>query len=113
MLMSLLLVGFAPVVWIFSQSTESLGWMGTLNLIFGFVALLFGVRFLKNGFTHAEAKSQAGVNVWVLIFLLVVLQMMTALRPIIGTSDTFFPAKKQFFLVHWVQCLDTSDREQK
>src|SRR6185436_18282384 len=91
MLMTILLVGFAPVAWIFSQSTESIAWMGFLHLIFWFVATLFGVRFMKNGFSHANAKSQAGVNVWICIFLLVALQMTTALRPIIGKSDTFFP----------------------
>ena len=30
MLMTILLIGFAPVAWIFSQSTESPAWMGTL-----------------------------------------------------------------------------------
>ena len=98
MLMTVLLVGFAPVAWIFSQSTESLAWMGFLHLMFWFVATLFGGRFMKQGFSHANAKSQAGVNVWIVIFLLVALQMTTALRPIIGKSDTFFPTEKKFFL---------------
>jgi hypothetical protein len=101
MLMTILLVGFAPVAWIFSQSTESIAWMGTLHLAFWFVATLFGVRFLKNGFAHANARSQAGVNVWIVIFLLVALQMTTALRPILGKSENFFPTEKKFFLVHW------------
>jgi hypothetical protein len=39
------------------------------------------------------------------IFLLVALQMTTALRPILGTSKTFFPAEKQFFIGHWADCL--------
>jgi hypothetical protein len=101
MLMTILLVGFAPVAWIFSQSTESVAWMGALHLAFWFVATLFGVRFLKNGFAHANARSQAGVNVWIIIFLLVAVQMTTALRPILGQSESFFPAEKKFFLVHW------------
>ena len=107
LLMTLLLIGFAPVAWIFSESTESLGWMGTLHLIFWFVATLFGVRFMKAGFTHAGARSQSGVNVWVIIFLLVALQMTTALRPILGKSDTFFPKEKQFFLSHWGNCFES------
>ena len=105
MLMTILLIGFAPVAWIFSQSTESLAWMGTLHLIFWLVATLFGVRFMKAGFSHANAKSQAGLNVWIVIFLLVALQMTTALRPILGQSDTFFPVEKKFFLGHWAECL--------
>ncbi len=106
MLMTILLVGFAPVVWIFSQSTESLAWMGVLHLIFWFVATLFGVRFLKAGFSHSSARSHAGLNVWIIIFLLVAVQMTTALRPILGTSKTFFPTEKQFFLGHWGDCLN-------
>jgi hypothetical protein len=106
MLMTILLIGFAPVAWIFSQSTDSVAWMGGLHLVFWCVATAFGVRFLKLGFSRTEAKSQAGVNVWIIIFLLVALQMTTALRPIVGKSDTFFPAEKQFFIAHWVDCLN-------
>jgi hypothetical protein len=106
MLMTILLVGFAPVAWIFSQSTESLAWMGFLHILFWFVAAFFGVRFLRHGFSHTEARSSAGVNVWIIIFLLVALQMTTALRPIIGKADTFFPAKKEFFIQHWFDCLN-------
>ncbi len=113
MLMTILLVGFAPVAWIFSQSTESIAWMGFLHLIFWFVATLFGVRFMKNGFSHANAKSQAGVNVWICIFLLVALQMTTALRPIIGKSDTFFPTEKKFFLGHWLDTLEESGKHSR
>jgi hypothetical protein len=104
-LMTVLLVGFAPVAWIFSQSTESVGWMGFLHLGFWFIATAFGLRFLHAGFAHAQAKSNAGFNVWVLIFLLVMVQMTTALRPIIGKADTLLPTQKQFFLVHWAECL--------
>src|SRR5215468_3394441 len=34
MLMTILLIGFAPVAWLFSQSTESVIWMGVLHLTF-------------------------------------------------------------------------------
>ena len=108
MLMTILLVGFAPVAWIFSQSTNYIGWMGFLHLMFWFVATLFGVRFMKNGFSHTNAKSHAGLNVWIIIFLLVAVQMTTALRPIIGKSDTFFPTEKKFFLGHWFDSLKES-----
>ena len=113
MLMTILLVGFAPVAWIFSQSTESLAWMGALHLIFWFIATCFGLRFLETGFSHSNARSLAGFRVWVVIFLLVALQMTTALRPILGTSKTFFPTEKQFFVAHWGDCLKASDEASK
>ena len=113
MLMTILLIGFAPVAWIFSQSTNSVVWMGGLHLAFWCVATIFGVRFLKHGFSRTEAKSQAGVNVWIVIFLLVALQMTTALRPIIGKSDTFFPTEKKFFILHWADCFNSKGSNPK
>ena len=107
MLMTILLIGFAPVAWIFAQSTESLAWMGTLHLLFWLIATLFGLRFLKTGFSHSNAKSLAGFHVWTVIFLLVALQMTTALRPLLGTSKTFLPVEKQFFVAHWFDCLNS------
>ena len=113
MLMTILLIGFAPVVWIFSQSTESLAWMGALHLIFWFIATFFGLRFLQTGFSHSDARSTAGFNTWVVIFLLVAVQMTTALRPIIGTSEHFLPKEKKFFLVHWGDCMKAQDANSK
>ena len=105
LLTTVLLIGFAPVAWLFSQSTQSANWMGSLHLAFWGIATLFGLRFLESGFSHTKARSNAGLGTWVIIFVLVVLQMTTALRPILGTSDTFLPEKKEFFLTHWGECL--------
>ncbi|HKW28614.1 MAG TPA: hypothetical protein VJT54_04715 [Verrucomicrobiae bacterium] len=113
MLMTLLLIGFAPVAWIFSQSTESLAWMGTLHLGFWFIATIFGLRFLEAGFFQSNARSHAGFHTWVVIFLLVAVQMTAALRPILGTADTLLPTQKQFFGAHWADCLKTSNMESK
>jgi hypothetical protein len=105
MLTTMLLIGFAPVAWLFSQSTESVNWMGTLHIMFWFIAAFFGLRFLNTAFSHSQAKSSAGFNTWVVIFMLVVMQMTTALRPIIGSSPDFFPKDKKFFLSYWADCL--------
>jgi hypothetical protein len=104
-LMTVLLVGFAPVAWVFSQSTESLAAMGALHLTFWCIATYFGIRFLSEGFAHLSGKP-AGLRVWLTIFLLVMVQMSTALRPIVGKSDTFLPTEKKFFLKHWFEQLD-------
>jgi len=107
LLIGILLVGFAPVAWIFSQSTQSLAWMGFLHLLFWFIASVFGVRFLDGGFAHAKARTNTGLYVWIVIFLLTSLQMMTALRPLIGKAETFLPREKMFFVAHWYHNLDT------
>lgn len=108
LLTTLLLIGFAPVAWLFSQSTDSLAWMCTLHLVFWGIATIFGLRFLENGFAHTKARSNAGLMTWVVIFVLVVLQMTTALRPIVGTAETFLPQEKKFFLSHWGDSLKSS-----
>ena len=104
-LMTVLLIGFAPVAWVFSQSTTSLPAMGALHLFFWLVATYFGLRFLSAGFAQQHIKSKAGLNVWILIFLLVAVQMTTALRPLLGKADTLLPAEKKFFLQHWSECM--------
>ncbi|MDB6108845.1 MAG: ABC-type transport system, permease component [Pedosphaera sp.] len=108
-LTTVLLIGFAPVAWVFSQSTQSVVIMGSLHLAFWVVASCFGLRFLHTGFGQMRnTRSEAGgaFQVWVVIFLLVALQMTTALRPIVGTADRFLPAatEKKFFLTYWVDC---------
>jgi hypothetical protein len=44
-----------------------------------------------------------------IIFVVVCLQMTTALRPILGTSDTFLPTEKRFFLAHWFDTMEKGD----
>jgi len=40
-----------------------------------------------------------------------VLQMTTALRPIVGpTQESFLPKEKVFFLTHWFKCLEMNAR---
>src|SRR5947209_17501984 len=61
LLMTLLLVGFAPVAWLFSQSTDSLPWMGVLHLLFWFIAVFFGLRFLESAFKIGRASCRERV----------------------------------------------------
>jgi hypothetical protein len=104
-LCAILLIGFAPVAWVFSASTESVAGMGALHLLFWIVSTWFGLRFLMGSLRQFGPKSPGSVKVWAIIFVLVQLQMMTALRPLIGKSDTFFPQEKKFFIAHWIDSL--------
>lgn len=109
-LSSLLLLGFGPVSWIFTQSTESIAFMGALHLLFWLIGVYYGTRFLgaATGFLHGEKGRH--IAVWSGIFLLVSLQMMTTLRPIVGTEDALFQAEKKFFVSHWIQTLEDSGK---
>jgi hypothetical protein len=104
-LSSLLLIGFAPVAWIFSQSTDSVAFMGTLHLLFWMIGLFFGLRLI-GGMSRFRGESRRGhLKTWGVIFILVCLQMTTTLRPILGRSDHFLPREKKFFVTHWAESL--------
>lgn len=102
-LTSLLLLGFSPVIWIFSQSTSSTVFMGILAIAFWVISLLFGFRLLLGAAERLGLDTSKYLHVWLGMFFIVTLQMSTALRPIIGTADTLLPDKKKFFLEHWFE----------
>lgn len=104
-LTALLLVGFAPVAWVFSQSTDSVAFMGALHLVFWLVAVVFGMKLLGDAGRCVWGGGSGGLGVWMIIYVVVSLQMMTALRPIIGHGNTLLPTEKRFFVTHWVQTL--------
>lgn len=104
-LSSLLLIGFAPVAWIFSQSTDSVAFMGALHLLFWMIGLLFGLRLMGGMSRFRGATESAHLKTWALIFIAVCLQMTTTLRPIVGHAEHFLPSEKQFFLTHWLESL--------
>ncbi|MEO7723868.1 MAG: hypothetical protein ABIU29_04150 [Chthoniobacterales bacterium] len=104
-LSSLLLIGFAPVAWIFSQSTDSVAFIGTLHLLFWMIGLLFGLRLIGGMSRFQGATGSAHLKTWALIFITVSLQMTTTLRPIVGRAEHFLPGEKQFFLTHWLESL--------
>ena len=105
-LTSLLLVGFAPVVLIFSQSTESLHFVGALNIAFWIISLGFGLQLLNKLIKHCGGHGDFHLRVWMVIFVLVGFQMSTSLRPIIGSSAYFLTGEKKFFLQHWINPTD-------
>jgi hypothetical protein len=100
-LMTVLLISFGPVSWVFSQSTESAVTMGILHLVFWLIATFFGARFMHQGMARLGARSEGAFYFWICVFVVVALQMTTALRPIVGKADTLLPTEKKFFLQHW------------
>lgn len=102
-LTALLLLGFAPVIWVFCVSTDSLAFIGTLVLTFWLIGLYFGRRILSGASEALGARSSSFIRLWMVIFTVVTLQMATSLRPLIGTAETFLPQEKRFFLQHWAE----------
>jgi hypothetical protein len=107
-LSALLLIGFAPVAWIFSQSTDSIPFMGGLHLILWVIAISVGLNLIGAMGRLLAGATGGQMTLWSLIFILVCLQMTTTLRPIVGTSDRFLPGEKKFFLTHWSETMGKS-----
>ena len=69
---ALLLIGLAPVAWIFSQSTDSTAFMGALHLLFWLIGLSFGLRLIgatsrfrsKQGRGHLKSWGVGSDSLW-------------------------------------------------
>lgn len=110
---ALLLIGFAPVAWIFSQSTDSVAFMGALHLALWAIGINFGLRLIDGMNRLLSGSARSHLKLWGLIFVVVCLQMTTTLRPIIAPSPSFFPSEKKFFLANWFDSLNGRDTPKK
>ncbi len=110
-LAGLLLLGFSPAVWIFAESTDSLGFMGFLAVTAWIISVMFALKFLHAAVKTAGGNQKTPLVIWSGIFLLVTLQMTTSLRPILGRSDTLLTQEKKFFLQHWTETMGKSLNE--
>ena len=107
-----LLAGFAPVAWVFAQSTHSAAFMAGLHWVFWFCAFGLGMGQLKKLLTRHHDSHLSGFVMWSVMLLVVMLQMGTVLRPLVGPSGGWQLQDKQFFLEHWGPTL-TATTERK
>ncbi len=112
-LTSLLLLGFAPVAFIFSFSVQSLTFMGAIHLAIWVTAIGFGIRYVTLGVNAKSGNSGGIMAAWSFVLILTVLQMSTTLRPILGSADTTLTAEKRFFLSHWMQTMPDEVEEHR
>ncbi len=100
-LIGVLLVALAPVTWLFSQSTDASAVIGALNVVALVVSASVGVRLMSKVLRALNGRSIAGVRAWGLMFVVVMLQMTTTLRPLVGEFDGLWHTERVFFLEHW------------
>ena len=110
---ALLLVGFAPVAWIFSQASDSVVFMGALHLLLWAVGIHFGLRLIKAMSQFLSGTTRNQLRLWGFIFVVVSLQMTSTLRPLIVPGKTFFPTEKKFFLANWYESLSGSSEKKE
>lgn len=99
-LLALVMIGLAPVVWLFSVSSRSLLSVVVVHLLVGMVSILLAGSFL--GASLAHAGSRGALVPWVFLLLLVAMQVTTNLRPILWYREGQPAAagEKRFFLEH-------------
>jgi hypothetical protein len=100
-LLVVLMAGFAPVAWIFTQSTHSADFMGGLHLLLWMVSCLFALRRLSAWLTELNGKAMQALPIWCFIFILVCMQMTTTLRPLMGPFSGWNLEPRDFFLHAW------------
>jgi hypothetical protein len=106
-----LLLSFAPIAWIFSQSTDSIAFISCLHLALWSVSFYFGLRLVLLWARFLRVADRGYLMVWMALLTLVSLQMMTTLRPIVGRSDQLLPAEKKFFLNHFLELFAEPERD--
>jgi hypothetical protein len=103
-LMGVLLVGFAPIAWVFSQATSSVAFMGAVHVVFLLISCALGLGLVNrtlSAMNHAPVRTR----LWGPLFVLVLLQMTTTLRPLVGPADGAFLHARSFFIANWIESL--------
>ena len=100
-----LLVGFAPVAWLFSQSTHAAAFIGFLHIAFWLVATVLSLALLTCAIETLNQRHFGVLRVWSVIFIMVVMQVSTMVRPLVGPSTGLGFQEKQFFVAHWLDCM--------
>lgn len=112
-LWSVLLVGFAPIAWLFSQSTKTVGFMGALHVLFWVAAAWFAFELMNAALAQLNGRNLAIIRVWGVIFIVVTMQVAIMLRPLIGKAAPLQMNEKKFFLAHWSDCIEHGNEADK
>ena len=97
-----ILVGLAPVAWLFAVSTENLPFIVVLTVLVWLIAVFFAARYVDRLKTTRLFQRQAGIRMWFLVLILVTLQMATCMRPMLARPENgWWTSRKAFFLAHF------------
>lgn len=100
-MIGILMLGLVPIVWLFSVSSRSLGFVTVLHALLWMLIVGFSSRFLS--LALRESGAQSPPILWVLLFVVVSFQVATVFRPMlwIGPEARLFQTEKLFFLEHF------------
>jgi hypothetical protein len=101
-LSSVVMVGFAPVAWLFGVSTSSVAFMAFFHTAVWCVALGYGLRILSHTVPGGFRECKPMIA-WAAMLLVLCAQMATFYRPMLGVTVTkdFRDGKRTFFFQHF------------
>jgi hypothetical protein len=102
-LTGILLVGFAPIAWVFAQATASTAVVGAVHIAFLLASCWLGTGLVHRSLAAMNPKPLGRIRAWSGLFILVILQMTTTLRPLVGPSDGALLHSRLFFGAHWIE----------
>lgn len=108
-LCAILLIGFAPVSFVFTFAIKSEFFMGMIHLFVWGISMYFGIRHISNGLQHMSCDNTRLIRIWGVILMITMLQMTVTLRPILGESNQFLTSEKRFFVEHWLENIPSED----
>jgi hypothetical protein len=100
----LVLLALMPVIWLFSVSTLSLGFVVWLHILVWVVTLGFAQRYLA----RTATDGRGAIVVWMVLLFFVSLQMATYVRPVLWrtTNERLFAKEKISFFDHISEVAD-------
>jgi hypothetical protein len=108
-LLGLLLVGFMPISWLFSVSSNSISFVVWLHIAAWCTALFFAGRFVSQSLSDAAGK--ATIALWLVLFLAVSFQVATVVRPVLWRAPgaPFIESGKKFFTEQLGSAMDPAE----
>jgi hypothetical protein len=108
-MIGLILIGLAPVAWLFSISTASFPFVVLMTAIIWLVSVGFAFKYILKLQGKSASRRLWGIVFWFYIFVLVSFQMTTCMRPLLTKPEPgrgWWTAEKQFFGAHFASCFE-------
>ena len=99
-----ILAALAPVLWLFSVSTETVGFIVVFAALLAGIGAFFAISALARARQSGVVASTAGLSTWFVVFVVVALQTVTLVRPMLAPlGSSRDPSGKCFFLGHFAR----------
>ncbi|MCC6407655.1 MAG: hypothetical protein IT453_10830 [Planctomycetes bacterium] len=109
-LVAIFLASFAPIAWVFTQSSTLVTFVGALHLVVWIACAIASRRVLNAALKQWRARPTGLTSAWILILIVTSLQMTTTLRPIVGSAPELLDGERKFFLAHWAESFASDAR---